>query len=186
MTGFLSLDLSKRSTGWAYFADGAERPYSGVWDRMGSEYTTRGQLFYALYAELLNHHKIMPVGKIYAEEPLNLIPNSVATTAENVWIAVGMACTVELFAHTMDIKLAWVHQARWRREFLGKMPRGTKSVDLKAFAMERCRQLGLKPQKHDDAEALGILTWGLLVSGVTPPWLANEVLRQPLSAGSTR
>lgn len=182
---FLSLDLSKRSTGWAYYAEGAERPYNGVWDRLGSEYTTRGQLFYALYAELLNHHKIMPIGKIYAEEPLNLIPNSVATTAENVWIAVGMASMVEMFAHTMRIKLVWVHQARWRREFIGKMPRGTKSVDLKAFAMERCRQLGLKPQKHDDAEALGLLTYALEVERVPAPWIAGEILR-PMFAGANR
>jgi hypothetical protein len=218
----LTLDISKRSTGWAWYDveravklaaahaalpdDGsccddtcgpdcrclchqdwvpASSTMHGVWDRLGSEFTTRGQLYYALYKALTDHVQLMPVDKIYAEEPVNLIPNGVATTAENIWISVGMAATVELFAHTRGIRLTWVHQARWRREFLGKMPRGTKSPDLKALAVERARQLGFKPQRHDDAEAIGILDYACKVEHMPAPWRADEVLR-PMLTGARR
>lgn len=166
-----TLDPSKRSTGWAFYASGDERPFNGVWDRIASEYSTRGGIYYALYALLLDAHSTFKFDAIYAEEPINLIPNAVATQAENIWISVGMGATVELFCHTMNVKLRWVHQARWRREFLGRMPRATRSADLKDMALARCRQLGLKPNKHDDAEALGVLTYACQVERVFMPWL---------------
>ena len=55
---------------------------------------------------------------------------------------------------------------------------------LKAATMERCRQLGMKPRNDDEADAIGILTYGLLLNGVTPPWIANEVLRPALGGAS--
>lgn len=178
----LALDLSKRSTGWAYYGQGGNTAQHGVWTRLGSEYTSRGGLFYNLYKTLLEHRQVMPFDMIYAEQPVNLIPNSVATTAENVWIAVGMAATVELFAHSFGVPLNWIHQARWRREFLGRMPRAVKSSQLKDYAMERARQLGFRPQRHDDAEAIGILTYALQIERQPCPWVADEVLRQALGA----
>lgn len=168
-----ALDPSKRSTGWAFYAAGTERPFHGIWDRLASEYTSRGSLYYALYKSLMDAHSTFGFEAIYAEEPLNLLPNSVATQAENIWASVGMGATIEMFAHTMGIKLRWVHQARWRREFIGRMPRATKSPDLKEMALARCKQLGLRPQKHDDAEALGILTYGCQVERVFLPWLSQ-------------
>lgn len=166
-----ALDPSKRSTGWAFYAAGANRPYNGIWDKIGSEYSSRGQIYYALYKLLLEAHGTFKFEAIYAEEPLNLIPNAVATQAENIWISVGMGATVEMFCHTMGVKLRWVHQARWRRDFIGRMPRATKSAELKEMALARCRQLGLHPKKHDDAEALGVLTYACQVERVFAPWL---------------
>lgn len=173
MTKILALDLSKRSTGWAFYAAGAEKPFNGVWDRIASEYSSRGSIYYNIYKALLDTHTLFKFEQVFAEEPLNLIPNSVATTAENIWISVGMAATVELFCHTMGVRLTWVHQARWRREFLGRMPRATKSADLKEMALARCRSLGLKPLRHDDAEALGILTYACQRERVFMPWMAQ-------------
>ena len=177
---YLALDLSKKSSGWAFHEEGSARPQHGVWTTIASEYTGRGQLYYQLFRELARLRRVMRFGKIFAEEPVNLIPNSVATTIENIWISVGMGAALELFCYQEGIKLEWVHQARWRREFLGRMPRGTKSVDLKAMAIERCRQLGFSPQRHDDAEALGVLTYGMLREHVPVPWMRDEVLRAAL------
>jgi hypothetical protein len=173
----LALDLSKRSAGWAFYEEGAGQAHHGVWDRLGSEHTGRGQLYYKLFEQLTGHRKVFGFDRIYAEEPVNLIPNSVATTAENIWISVGMGAALELFAYNFGLKLVWVHQARWRRHFLGRMPRGTKSVDLKEYAKERCRQLGLKPLRHDDAEALGVLDYACDLERLSPPWSAQVVLR---------
>jgi hypothetical protein len=55
-----------------------------------------------------------------------------------------------------------------------------KSKALKDYTMERCRQLGLKPRSHDEADAIGLLDYCLHMKGVTPPWAADEVLRAPL------
>ena len=33
---------------------------------------------------------------------------------------------------------------------------------------------------HDQADAIGILTYGLMFDKITPPWIAGEVLLQPL------
>lgn len=180
IVNILALDISKRSTGWAWFAEGADRARHGVWDRLGSEYTSRGQLFYAFYGQLLDHRRAMPFERVAAEEPVNLIPNSVQTNAESVWIAVGMGATLELFCHSFKVRLEWVHQATWRRHFLGRMPRATKSASLKALAMERARQLGFSPHRHDEAEALGILDHALERLRIPVPWRAEEVLRPPL------
>jgi len=176
----LALDPSKRNCGWAYFAEGSATAQHGVWDQLGSEYTGRGRLFYSYFAALAEHRKVLPFDRVHAEEPINLVPGTVATTAENVWIAVGMAATLELFCESFGVSLEWVHQATWRRHFLGKMPRRTKSPDLKAYAMERARQLGFSPRRHDEAEALGILDHALERLRIAAPWRVDEVLRPPL------
>jgi hypothetical protein len=58
------------------------------------------------------------------------------------------------------------------------MKRGTKTPDLKAMAMSRCRELGFEPNGHDEAEALGILDYQLSVQGVIPPWRAGLLQRE--------
>jgi hypothetical protein len=38
----------------------------------------------------------------------------------------------------------------------------------------------MKPVNDDEADAIAILTYALGLSGITPPWLADEVLRPVL------
>lgn len=173
MTKILALDPSKRNSGWAFYGAGDEKPYHGVWDRIASEYSSRGSIYYNTYKALLDAHSLFKFEQVFAEEPINLLPGTVATQAENIWTAIGMGASIELFCHTMGIRLTWVPMARWRRDFLGRMPRGTRSTDLKQMALERCHQLGLRPQRHDDAEALGILTYACLRERVFMPWMAQ-------------
>jgi hypothetical protein len=120
---------------------------------------------------------VMPIRKIFAENPVNMIPNSVPTNTESVELAMHLKATVNLFGFTVRAPRLWVHQASWRRHFIGKMQRGTKSVDLKFFAIQQCKALGLKPLKHDDAEALGLLDYGCELEGITPPWRAVQPLQ---------
>lgn len=182
----LALDLSKRSSGWAYFARGAERPYHGCWDKLASEYTEEhGQIFYHLYAELMNTYAVMPFDRIYAEEPINHLPQAVQTNAESVRLHLGLAATVELFAYTKSLgKVRWVNMARWRRHFLGKVPKGQRGTDLKFMAIRQCKELGLHPHKHDDAEALGILDYACDAEAVPMPWRALQPLYG--AAGASR
>lgn len=181
---FLALDLSKRSSGWAYFAQGADRAFHGVWDKLASEYTEdRGQTFYKLFEALTHQHQAMPFDVIYAEDLINHLARAVATNAESVRIAAGLAATVELFAYTYRCRLQWINMATWRKHFLGKFNRKSQRIDLKFLALQRCKELGFRPQKDDDAEALGLLDYALSVEGITAPWHALEPLYGAAGAG---
>ena len=56
--------------------------------------------------------------------------------------------------------------------------RGTKSVDLKAMAMSRCRDLGFDVNRHDAAEACGLLDYQLSVAGIIAPWREGVLERE--------
>ena len=72
--------------------------------------------------------------------------------------------------------------ASWRRHFIGKMPRGTKSKEWKDYAKERCLQYGWSVRTDDESDALGLLDYGCELRGIVPPWRTDEVLR-PILGG---
>ena len=84
------------------------------------------------------------------------------------------------FGEACGIRWRPVNIAAWRRHFIGSMPRATKSIDLKHLAMQRCRELGFNPAKHDAAEAIGQLDYQLSIEGIVPPWRQANVLQEQL------
>jgi len=178
----LALDLSKRSAGWACWGPDDGMAASGAWV-LGSEFTSKGRAFAKLHEEMSALHALGPIDHIFYERPLNLGPENGHTSADTINVLIGLAMHAESWGEAMGCRLIRdVHQATWRSFFLGRMPRATKSADLKMYAMSRARQLGFKPLKHDQAEAIGILDFACEQLGITPPWRANEVLRPPLGA----
>ena len=176
----LALDLSKVSTGFACWGPDDSTVASGVWE-LGSALTSRGMVFAKLHHNMLALHQLGKIDAIFFEDTVNIHPGAVATNAESVKLSAGLCAHAESFGEAVGCRIIRpVNQTTWRREFIGSMRRGTKSVDLKAFAMERCRQLGFKPTKHDQAEAIGILTYACVALDLKAPWLANEILRPPL------
>jgi hypothetical protein len=177
----LGLDLSKRSAGWACWAEGDALAASSTWV-LGSEYTSRGRTHGNLHRALSDLASLGAIDAIFYEEPLNLGPHAGFTNAETMKLLIGLAEHVESWGAEMQCRIVRaVNQSTWRRDFLGKMPRATKSAQLKDYAMARCRQLGFRPLKHDQAEAIGILDHACESLGITPPWRANEVLRPMLA-----
>lgn len=176
----LGLDPSKRSMGWALWAPG-DQLASGVWS-LGSELTSRGTVFARVHENIMALHRLGEIEAVFYEDLVNIVPGSpVPTNKDSILLAAGIAGHIESFGEAMGFRvIRAVHQATWRRHFIGKMPRGTKSVDLKAMAMERCRQLGFRPAKHDQAEAIGILDYACHTLNLPTPWSANEVLRPAL------
>lgn len=176
----LGLDPSKRAMGWALWAPG-DQIASGIWE-LGSELTSRGTVFARLHENMMALHRLGPIEAVFYEDIVNIVPGSpVPTNKDSILLAAGIAAHIESFGEAMGFRIIRaVHQAKWRRHFLGKMPRGTRSTDLKAMAMERARQLGFKPVKHDQAEAIGILDYACDALGLSAPWRADEVLRPPL------
>ena len=148
---------------------------------LGSEFTSRGRVFARLHEEMSALHRLGRIDAVFYERPLNLGPDNGHTTADTTNILVGLAMHAESWADAMGCRVIRdVAMASWRRHFLGSMPRATKSEQLKAMAMERCQQLGFKPAKHDQAEAIGILDYACDALGVLPYWRAGEVLRPAL------
>lgn len=171
MAAYLGLDLSKRSTGWALWPEGQNRPACGTWE-LGSELTSLGRVFLRLHQRLNEIHTVTPLTRIWYEKPLGA---EAQTSDIQLAIAHGLAGHVESFGEAMQIRSDAVNIVSWRRFWLGGLPKrkrresGSK-VDLKHMAFERCRMLGISPGKHDAAEAVGILSYGLDLAGIQVPW----------------
>lgn len=196
--GYVALDLSKTSTGWAAWEPGWEKPRYGRWV-LGSEYTSRGGVFAKLHQNLTELHRVLcKVEYLYAEEPINPAQLQGGTTIDTIRIASGLSAHTESWAHAMGVRrFQEFNIASWRSDFIGRVAnnaakskarqlkkagdkRASARKDLKALTIARCKQLGFAPRTDDEADALGILTYGLLISGQTPPWLAAEALQVPL------
>lgn len=192
---YLALDQSKSCTGWAHWEPGTDAPRYGHWV-LGSEYTSRGAVYAKLHRCLSDHHKVLGFDRLYFEEPITPGQLQGGTTIQTISLLMGIASHIESFGAIRRCRMVKeVNVTSWRTDFLGRdahqsIKRAAKAAQrsardpLKAATMERCRQLGFAPKKNDEADALGILTYSILLDGVTPPWLANETLRAPLTGAA--
>lgn len=178
---YLALDLSKRRTGFAAWQRGDARPVYGHWV-LGSEYASQGETFARLHEKMAELRGVVKFQNIYLEQPIHPASLTGQTNIDTLRVLSGLAAHVHSFAAAVGIRqIVEVNIATWRRHFLGKMPRATKTAQLKRMALERCRQIGFTPRFDDEAEAIGILDFALdFHEHVTPPWRAQEVLRPAL------
>ncbi len=193
---YLALDLSKRSTGWALWKEGWDTARIGHW-KLGSEYSSDGQVYGKLHRSLNDLFKLERFEFVFIEEPINLHKTG-GTSANNIRMSLGLNAHVESFAVARRCRrLQEVNVSSWRQDFIGRditgsarkeAKRAGKSArdQLKRLTIARCRQLGFTVSVDDEADAIGILTYGLSISGITPPWLANETLRPILDVGTAR
>jgi hypothetical protein len=175
----LALDLSVSSTGFAWWKEGQARPVCGTWELAGGiKYAAKA--YVRLHRHLRDVNDLLPIDEIVFEDPLP--PHSVHghTSIDVIKASAGLAAHVLSFAEAMGIRCQAVHQATWRRHFVGVIPRGTKTPDLKHMAMTRCRELGFDVQKHDAAEACGLLDYQISVAGIIAPWRQGVLERRLL------
>jgi hypothetical protein len=178
---FLALDLSVKSTGFALWSEGQALPVAGTWE-LAPGIAWAGRAFVRLHRNLADLHRVAAIDEIFYEEALTAVHLRGFSNAETLAAAAGLAAHVQSFGEAMGVRHIAVHQATWRRHFLGKMPRGTKTPNLKALAMTRCRDLGFDVQKHDAAEACGLLDYQLHIAGIRPPWRKNCLERELVPA----
>lgn len=180
----IALDLSKRSTGWAAWQSGWDAPRHGS-VQLGSEYTSDGKTCIKLHQVLSDLRRtICRFDSLYFEKPLTQMQRGGMSNASND-IQVKLVGHAESFGEAMGLRIIMgIDIASWRKFFVGRMPRGTKSKDWKDYAEERCRQYGWKPRKNDEADALGLLDYACELQGIIPPWRECEVLRAPLGIGA--
>lgn len=201
MSGYCALDLSKTSTGWAFWDEGTDAPRYGHW-RLGSEYTTEGGVYAKLHRHMSDLHKVTGFEKLYFEEPISPGHLQGGTTVQTIWLLSGLAAHAQSFGHIKRCRIVKaVNVERWRKDFIGDMvvrevkagvrrrrkegdSKASATDQLKKLVIERCQQLGFSPKKNDEADALGILTYSILLDGVTPPWIANETLRPQIGSAA--
>ena len=197
----LALDLSKTSTGWAVYSDGADRPRVGHW-RLGSEFTSDGQVFNKLLTCLKELRQVVRFDHVYYEQKINPAQLAGHTTIQTINLMSGLEAMVKTFAYAKRLRTCQgINVGNWRPDFIGAVEhseakrrarklrdagdkRASARKDLKDLTMERCRQLGFAPRNDDEADAIGILTYAILLRGETPPWLADETLRPLMTASA--
>lgn len=179
-----AFDLSKTSAGWAAWGSDLERPIHGSKALGHGNLTPPGLVFARVHGLMNDVHMMTGFTVAYIEEPLQPAAVQAHTTFDTLLLLYGLYAHALSFCEAKGIRAQSPNQTTWRRHFIGKMKRGTKTPDLKAYTMERCRQLGMAPKNNDEGDALGILDWGCEVERITPPWRANEVLR-PMLEGRT-
>ncbi len=180
----LALDLSKRSTGWACYADGDSGPSYGHWV-LGSEFTSDGRTYCKLHENMTDLHSLGPIDAVYFEEPLHPAKLQGHTNITSLRVLAGLAAHAQSWGEAMQCRhIHAVNMSSWRKDFIGSQKRGTKRHTLKSLSLERCRQLGFNPRNDDEADALGILDHACVCLDIMPNWRRAEVLRPPLGMPS--
>lgn len=177
MATWLALDLSLSSTGWALFASGMEAPAYGHWElAAGMKWRARG--YVRLHKNLMELHREHVIDSIDFEEPLNQAALKGNSSIDTITTLTGLAAHAESFAEAIGAKFNAVNISSWRRHFIGSMPRGTKTPDLKWLANKRCRELGFDPAVNDESDAIGILDYRLSLDGIIAPWRQGVLQRE--------
>lgn len=195
---FLALDLSKASTGWALWDRGWEMPRYGRWI-LGSEYTSRGQVYAKLHSNLIDMRRcVSRFTMVFYEQPINPVQLQGYTNINSITLAIGLSEHVESFSAAMpECRCESVHIDTWRKDFIGAdisilakrdarqkgkvLGKRVSARDkLKVLTIERCRQFGMNPKTDDEADAIGILDYKLALRGIQTPWRTAETLR-PMS-----
>lgn len=127
-----------------------------------------------LRAHLADLHAIEPIEYLFFEVAILPQPKVqdgravMRTTTDTVYKLCALAGMAEWFAHRIGAKCRSVEQQSWRKHFTG---RGTgKSADLKAAAIQAAKMRGWNVTTDHEADALGVLDYGLACMNVTTPW----------------
>jgi len=171
----LALDQSETSTGFAVWGPDDEKVHSGF-KQLGSEYTSSGLVFAKLHELMSDLHAIGKIDAVFYETPRHLSGWNQQSNANAHLLLVGLAAHIESWCAAMGCQVRSVHMSTWRSHFFAKMERPRGKTDLKDLAMQRARQLGFKPKRHDEAEAIGILGYGCEAAGLEPYWFADGAL----------
>lgn len=175
----LALDLSKSSTGWAFWERGTDNAKHGT-KVLGSEMTTNGATYIKLHTWLSEMHLVFQFDAIYFEQTVTPDHLRGHTNAETLLLLAGLSEHTKSFAEAYGIRLIKsVKPDDWLKFYCGRSMRFQKRKLRKQYSMERSRQLGFNPRRDDEADALGILDYACELNGITPPWRQNEILRPP-------
>lgn len=199
--GYLALDLSKTSTGWAAWSEGWNKPRYGHF-QPASEYTHQGQMYTKVRSQIIElFTAVTKFDRVFIEAPMCHKSMFRKKDGKEVQIRTKPIIIEETLG-ILGVTKGVLHELRcrmpveiaplsWQKDFCGsdetklikreaKMAEQSARDPIKAAVMARCRQLGMRVQVDDESDAIGLLTVGLLRDRITPPWLLDETLRAPL------
>lgn len=159
---YLALDLATQ-TGVASWSPGNATP--SFWTiRLPGEAGELGSPLERLRRNLADIHALDPITHLFYEAAILPGKTNIQTVLKLCAIA-GMA---EWFAYRIDAVCRQVDQQSWRKHFLG-VGNGKGPV-LKSMAIKAAKMRGWNVQNDHEADAAGVLDYGLHCMGVSPPW----------------
>ncbi len=158
----VALDIAT-DTGVACWMAGTATPIFSTL-RLPSDPYEVGRPMAKLRQQLDDLHAMDAITHLFFEA--SILPG--ATNINTVRKLCALAGLAELFAHDHKIKCREVEQQRWRKHFIGKG--NGPSKELKRLAVEACHLRGWRVRTDHEADALGVLDYGLACFKISPPW----------------
>ncbi len=194
---FAGRKLRKWRVNWRYFPEVDKSVGWGFWDLKGSEYTKFGYSVHSLLKCLLELNKFIPIDRIFWEQRF---PSTNFQTGD---VLAGLGGAVGVFCFAREyIAVKAVKNDNWAPHFIGRVEHSDAKAkarrinkmrkaqgeerkvsarkELKSLSEARARSYGFTIERDDEADAIGILDYGLDINGVVPPWRIGEVLQPVL------
>lgn len=175
----VGLDIST-ACGVAVWYDGDPKP-SFITLELPSDPEEVARPMEKLRAHLADIHTLEPITHLFFEA--TLLPRAKInndgravqqTTAATVYKLCALAGMAEWFAKRIDAHCRQIEQQKWRKHFMGVGNGPTK--ELKRLAMEAARMRGWMVRTDHEADALGVLDYGLSCFNITPPWRDAHIM----------
>lgn len=164
------LKLSATSSNWRYYEKADVSLAHGAW-RLKSEWSAEGDPHAQFIKNLKVLHEFCGFEHVLYEQALTPEQRGGASNPAND-ILLELLGILKYFQRVKRCRtLVGIHRASWQKGFIGPQKRGTKRKTILDMIMDRARQLGFSFRKDDEAAAIGVLTYGILTRGMTPPWL---------------
>lgn len=165
----VGLDIATE-TGIAIWRDGTAAPLLMTL-RLPSDPGCVGAPMEKLRSWLSDLHTLEPITHLWFEA--TILPGK--TNVQTVYKLCSLAGMAEWFAHRIGAQCRQVEQQRWRKHFIG---RGTgPGTELKKMAVEAAKLRGWNPSNDHEADAAGVLDYGLACFDISPPWRDAHLLR---------
>ncbi len=169
----VGLDIST-DTGVAHWSPGSDRPRVSTL-RLPSDPEEVARPMEKLRQCLADLHVIEPITHLFFEATILPQPRigedgraRQRTTPATVYKLCALAGMAEWFAKRANAHCRAVEQQKWRKHFIGTG--NGKSAELKEKAMKAARLRGWRVANDHEADALGVLDYGLTCFGIETPW----------------
>ena len=159
---YLSLDIATQ-TGWALLGESAHKPVWGTW-KLGGEVDEVGRPMEKLRENISDLHRLEPITHLFFEAPIL----AQLTNIQTVYKLIALAAITEWWSYKTGAVCRQVLQQSWRKHYVG---RGTgPSKELKRAAIDACSRRGWTVATDHEADALGVMDYGLHCMGLPVPW----------------
>ncbi len=172
---YLGLDLATK-TGWATWSQGEARPHTGTLRLPRWDPDELAPDFERLRKHLSELHAVSPIEAVWYEAPIMTRVDRLRT----LQFLLGLANMTEWWCFKLKIPCRQAEMRDWRKHFFGKCTGGRD--ELKRAAVEACRLREWPVDGDDQADAAGVLDYGLACLGIEVPWRDSHMFGGSLAA----